>query len=113
MVVRSLDIAMLRRATTVSSLRWRLFFQNGDDGGATLWTSKRTSITGRRDRRYRACFRVIFCHGRVGNARNREGWFGNGAAEKPDGVTLFGNGRERLESPSVSSSPGHPKEMAV
>lgn len=52
---------------------------------------------------------VTFCHGRVGNGRNREGWLGNGAAEKPDRITLFGNGRDRLESPSVGSTPGHPK----
>ena len=28
---------------------------------------------------------VTFCHGRVGNGRNREGWSGNSAAEKPYG----------------------------
>jgi hypothetical protein len=34
---------------------------------------------------------------------------GTNAAEKPDRITLFGNGRDRLESPSVGSTPGHPK----
>ena len=37
---------------------------------------------------------------------------GTSAAEKPDGVTLFGNGRYRLESPSLGSTPGHPKKVA-
>jgi hypothetical protein len=34
---------------------------------------------------------------------------GTNAAEKPDRITLFGNGRDRLESPSLGSTPGHPK----
>jgi hypothetical protein len=42
------------------------------------------------------------------------GWNGSGtsATEKPYGVTLFGNGWDRLESPVQSSSPGHPKELS-
>lgn len=39
-----------------------------------------------------------------------KGWLGNGAAEKPERITLFGNGRDRLESPSVGSTPGHPNK---
>ena len=34
---------------------------------------------------------------------------GTGATEKPDGLTPFGSGGYRLESPSVGSTPGHPK----
>ena len=33
---------------------------------------------------------------------------GGNAAENRYGLTLFGNRRYRLESPSVSSNPGHP-----
>jgi hypothetical protein len=33
---------------------------------------------------------------------------GASAAEKPDRITLFGNGRDRLESPNLGSTPGHP-----
>lgn len=56
-----------------------------------------------------SCFRVTFCHRRVRNGRNREGSFGNGAAENHYRIILFGNGRDRLESPGVGSTPGHPK----
>jgi hypothetical protein len=38
---------------------------------------------------------------------------GTSAAGKPYKITLFGDGRERLESPSVGSTPGHPNKIAV
>ena len=38
---------------------------------------------------------------------------GTSAAEKRCGITLFGIGRERLESPSVGSTPGHPKKVVT
>jgi hypothetical protein len=36
---------------------------------------------------------------------------GTSATEKPDSIILFGNGRSRLESPSLGSTPGHPKKI--
>lgn len=42
----------------------------------------------------------------AGIGRDRSG---TSAAQRPYGITLFGNGRHRLESPSVGSTPGHPK----
>ena len=38
---------------------------------------------------------------------------GISAAEKSYGITLFGNGRDRLESPSLGSTPGHPIKTSV
>ena len=46
----------------------------------------------------------------VGIARDDRG---TSATEKPDGITLFGNGRDRLESPSLGSTPGHPIKSAL
>jgi hypothetical protein len=43
----------------------------------------------------------------VGIGRNDRG---TSAADNPGRITLFGNGRDRLESPSVGSTPGHPKK---
>ena len=57
--------------------------------------------------------RFTRCHGRVENGQDRKGRFGNQCDGKAEGVTLFGIGRERLESPSVGSSPGHPKSFPV
>jgi hypothetical protein len=51
---------------------------------------------------------VTFCHRQVVNGRNQQGWFGNQCVGKPYRVTRFGNGRDRLESPSLGSTPGHP-----
>ena len=42
----------------------------------------------------------------VGTGRDGSG---SGAAEKRYEVTLFGNGRDRLEPPSLGSTPGHPR----
>ena len=47
---------------------------------------------------------------RVGIGRDGTG---TSAAEKPYTMTLFGNGRDWLESPSVGSTPGHPKNPVI
>ena len=57
--------------------------------------------------------RFTLCHGRVGNGQDRKGRFGNQCDGEAEGVTLFGIGRERLESPSVGSSPGHPMKLGL
>jgi hypothetical protein len=44
----------------------------------------------------------------VGKGRYQAGRSGNRAAENRYGITLLGNGRYRLESPSLGSTPGHP-----
>jgi hypothetical protein len=38
---------------------------------------------------------------------------GTSATGKPHRITLFGIGRDRLESPNVGSSPGHPNRSAT
>jgi hypothetical protein len=51
---------------------------------------------------------VTFCHRRVGSGRDLEGRSGSQCGGIALRLTLSGNGRDRLESPSVGSTPAIP-----
>jgi hypothetical protein len=52
---------------------------------------------------------LTFSNGAVGNGRKQTVTVGKLGAKKPYQITLFGNGRDCPEPPSLGSTPGHPK----